>query len=49
MEKAYRTMKQVGALNIALGVITIVTGLVVGILMLTAGGRSLKNKRFIVW
>jgi hypothetical protein len=49
MEKAYKTMKQVGALNIALGVITIVTGLVVGILMLTAGGRSLKNKRFIVW
>ena len=47
MEKAYKTMKQVGALNIALGVITIVTGLVVGILMLTAGGRSLKNKRFI--
>ena len=45
MEKAYKTMKQVGALNIALGVITIV----VGILMLTAGGRSLKNKRFIVW
>ena len=37
MEKAYKTMKQVGALNIALGVITIVTGLVVGILMLTAG------------
>ena len=32
MEKAYKTMKQVGALNIALGVITIVTGLVVGIL-----------------
>ena len=27
MEKAYKTMKQVGALNIALGVITIVTGL----------------------
>lgn len=49
MEKAYKTMKQVGALNIALGVITIVTSLVVGILMLTAGGRSLKNKRFIVW
>ena len=49
MEKAYTTMKKVGALNIALGVITIVTGLVVGILMLTAGGCSLKNKRFIVW
>ena len=47
MEKAYKTMKQVGALNIALGVITIVTGLVVGILMLTAGGRSLKNKRLL--
>ena len=31
MEKAYKTMKQVGALNIALGVITIVTGLVVGL------------------
>jgi hypothetical protein len=49
MEKAYNTMKRVGALNIALGVITIVTGLVVGILMLTSGGKSLKNKRFIVW
>ena len=49
MEKAYNPMKHVGALNIALGVITTVTGLVVGILMLTAGSRSLKNKRFIVW
>lgn len=49
MEKAYNTMKRVGAINIALGVITIVMGLVVGILMLTAGGKSLKNKRFIVW
>ena len=44
MEKAYNTMKHVGALNIALGVITIVTGLVVGILMLTAGGRSLQEQ-----
>ena len=46
MEKAYKTMKQVGALNIALGVITIVIGLVVGILMLTAEiGRASCRER----
>ncbi|MGN0394264.1 MAG: hypothetical protein ACI4EF_02780 [Coprococcus sp.] len=49
MEKAYKTMKNSGALNISLGVIAIVFGLVTGILMLASGGLLLKNKRHIIW
>ena len=44
MEKAYKTMKTSGAINIALGV-----GLASGILMIASGGCLLKNKRHIVW
>ncbi len=49
MEKAYKTMKHSGALNIALGVVVLVLGLVSGILLITSGGRLLKNKKHIVW
>ncbi len=49
MEKAYKTMKHSGTLSISLGVITIVVGLVTGILLLSSGGVLLRNKRHIVW
>ena len=47
MEKAYKTMKTSGAINIALGVVVLV--LASGILMIASGGCLLKNKRHIVW
>lgn len=43
-EKAYRTMSQAGAANIAVGIIVLVTGLATGVLMIVQGGRLLKNK-----
>jgi hypothetical protein len=49
MEKAYKSMKCSGALNIALGIVVLVIGLVSGILMIASGGSLLKNKRHIVW
>ena len=49
MEKAYKTMKTSGAINIALGVVVLVVGLAAGILMVASGGCLLKNKRHIVW
>lgn len=49
MEKAYKTMKTSGAINIALGVVVLVLGLAFGILMIASGGCLLKNKRHIVW
>ena len=49
MEKAYKTMKTSGAINIALGAVVMVIGLEYGILMIASGGCLLKNKRHIVW
>lgn len=49
MEKAYNTMKKCGALNIAVGVIILVTGIASGVLVIASGGKLLKNKRHIVW
>lgn len=43
-EKIYKTMKTVGAGNIALGVIMIVAGVTSGILTIVGGARLLKNK-----
>lgn len=43
-EKAYKTMSQAGAANIATGIIVLVTGLAAGVLMIVQGGRLLKNK-----
>ena len=43
-EKLYKTLGVVGAGSIALGIITLVTGVVTGILMIINGGRLLKGK-----
>ena len=43
-EKAYKTMTQVGAGNLAIGIILLTVGLVTGILTIVNGGRLLKNK-----
>lgn len=43
-EKSFRTMKKVGGFSIAIGVITLVTGIVCGILTIVNGAKLLKNK-----
>lgn len=43
-EKTYKTMANVGAGDLALGIIVLVTGIVTGILMIINGARLLKGK-----
>ncbi|MEI3412229.1 MAG: hypothetical protein V8Q57_02700 [Blautia sp.] len=42
-EKLYKTVSGAGAGNLALGIITLVTGIVTGILMIVNGARLLKG------
>ncbi len=44
VEKAYKSMKLIGAANIAIGIIILVTGVATGILAILGGARLLKNK-----
>lgn len=43
-EKTYKTMANVGAGDLTLGIIILVTGVVTGILMIINGARLLKGK-----
>ncbi len=43
-EKLYKTVSNIGAGSIALGIITLVTGVTTGILMIVNGARLLKSK-----
>lgn len=43
-EKTYKTMANVGAGDLAIGIIVLVTGIVTGILMIINGARLLKGK-----
>ena len=47
-EKLYKTVSGAGAGNLALGIITLVTGIVTGILMIVNGARLLKGKSDIL-
>ena len=44
MENVYKTMRNIGAANIAIGIIVIVTGLSTGILAIVTGANLLKKK-----
>ncbi len=44
MEKVYKTMRNVGAGNIAIGILIAVTGLAVGIVAIINGALLLKGK-----
>ena len=48
-EKTYRVMRGTGATNIAVGVVSIVVGLVVGILMIISGSKLLSQKGKIMF
>lgn len=43
-EKTYKTMVHVGAGDLVLGIIVLVTGIVAGTLMIVNGARLLKRK-----
>lgn len=45
MEKVYKTMKSVGATNIIFGILTIVSGAVMGAFMVVNGARLLHRKK----
>ncbi|MCI8376038.1 MAG: hypothetical protein HFI29_11475 [Lachnospiraceae bacterium] len=48
-EKAYKTMTNVGAGNLAIGIIILVVGLATGILAIVNGGRLLKAKSDLIF
>ncbi len=44
-EKAYKTMSLAGAANIAIGIITLVVGTIVGVVAIITGAQLIKNKK----
>ena len=49
MEKVYKTMRNTGAGSIALGVVILVSGLIIGILSIVNGALLLKRKNDITF
>ena len=47
-EKIYKTMRRTGARSIAVGSVTLVTGITAGVLMIVSGSRLLKRKSEIL-
>jgi len=48
-ENIYKTMKSVGAFNIVMGILLIVSGASAGTLIITKGARLLKDKSEIIF
>lgn len=48
-EKVYKTISSSGAFNIALGICTLVAGIVSGILLIVNGGKLLKSKSKMIF
>ena len=47
-EKIYKTMSRTGACSVAVGIVTLGTGVSTGILMIISGARLLKRKSDIL-
>ena len=47
-EKIYITMRNAGRAGVAVGIVTVVTGLVTGILMIVYGAKLLFRKRDVI-
>ncbi len=47
-EKIYKTMKSSGGIGLALGIITVVTGLTTGIIMIVNSARLLAEKKNVI-
>lgn len=48
-EKVYKTMSGAGAMSISVGVVTLVTGIVCGILMIIGGAKLLAHRSKILF
>ena len=48
-EKLYKTLGWMGSVNIALGIVTIVSGIACGTLLIVCGGRILSRKSKILF
>ena len=48
-EKTYKTMRKSGALNIVAGILSIVTGITGGVLLIISGGKLLAGKTKIMF
>ena len=44
MEKVYKAMKSVGSFNVVIGILMIVSGIALGVLVITRGAKLLKQK-----
>ena len=49
MEKVYKAMKSVGSFNVVMGILTIVSGIGLGILFIAKGAKLLKHKSDILF
>ncbi len=49
MEKVYKAMKSVGSFNVVIGILMIVSGIALGVLVITRGARLLKQKSEILF
>ena len=47
-EKIYKPMSRTGACSITVGIVTLVTGITAGVLMIVSGSRLLKRKSDIL-
>lgn len=48
-EKTYKVMNSSGGLNIALGVLILLFGIIVGVITIVNGARLLKNKSDLIF
>ena len=49
MEKVYKSMKSVGSFNVVIGILMIVSGIALGVLVITRGAKLLKQKSEILF
>ena len=47
-EKIYTTLSRTGACSVAVGIVTLVTGIAAGVMMIISGARLLKRKSDIL-
>ncbi len=49
MEKVYKTMKSVGAVNIVFGILSIVGGTLIGAFLIANGAKLLHRKKDLIF
>ena len=49
MEKVYKTMKSVGAFNVVMGILMIVSGICFGVAVIVNGAKLLKHRSDLIF